>query len=132
MVNMDLNTVVIIILIAYFLICILKKISSKITVAISMIFLAVAAGALMFGDNDLANSIAMITYYLLIAAVALVTVECFRDIRKTKKKDIFEERPNFCPLCSTKIRDDFKFCVECGAKLNRKNSVNIETKYRIL
>lgn len=83
-----------------------------------MIFLAIAAGVLMFGNKNLANDIAMITYYMLIVAVALVAVECFRDIRKTKKKEMFAEKPNFCPYCGTKSRDDFKFCVECGAKLN--------------
>ena len=119
MINLDLNIIAIFILITYFLVCLLKKISFKIAFIVGIIFLVVSAGFLMFEEEDLANDLAIISYYLLIVAVALVIVEYFGDTRKTKeeKKHILKERPNFCPYCGTKFEGDFKFCAGCGTRL---------------
>ena len=93
MFNLNLDIVVIIILIIYFTICVFKKISSKITFIISIIFLVIAAGFLMLEDQDLANDIVTIVYYLLIVSIALVVVEYIRDIRKSKEGKEQEKKP---------------------------------------
>ena len=85
MIHIDLNTIAVIVLIVYFLVCIFKKISFKIAFIIGVAFIVVAAGFLMLDDQDLANDIATIVYYLLIVSVALVVVEYIRDIRKSKE-----------------------------------------------
>ena len=89
---MDLNFIVIILLIVYFVVSLFLKISSKIAVAISLILIATAAVFFAFGDKNSANSIARIIYYLLIVAVGLVIVECFREIKKKKNIDNDEEK----------------------------------------
>ena len=83
--NMSLNAIVIIFLIFYFIFCVIKKISFKITAVISVIFFIVTAGFLILGDENFANSIATIFYYLLIVSVGLAAVEYFREIYKTKR-----------------------------------------------
>lgn len=93
MINIDLNTIVIIVLIVYFLVCLFKKISFKIAFIIGMIFLVVAAGFLMLERENLAVNIAAIAFYLLIVAVALAFVEYLRDITKSE-----ESRPEEMPV----------------------------------
>jgi Ca2+/Na+ antiporter len=110
MVNIDFNTIVIIILIAYFFVCVLKKISFKITFVIGVIFLIVAAGLIMLENEDFANTIATIAYYLLIVAVALAIVEYFRDIKR-------EDMARYCPYCGTEVEANYKFCPECGKQM---------------
>lgn len=82
---MDLNTVVIPIILVYFFVCLFLKISSKVSVAAGLIMLMVAAVIFTYGDKDLANNIAIIVYYLLIVAVALVIVEYCKEIRKKEE-----------------------------------------------
>jgi hypothetical protein len=72
----------IIILFVIFFFCLLFKISSKISVAVSLLFIAVSAGILVNGDTEMANDLATITYFMLIASVALVVVENIKDIRQ--------------------------------------------------
>ena len=74
----------IIILFVVFFFCLLFKISSKISVAVSLLFIAVSAGILVNGDTELANDLATFAYFMLIASVALVIVENIKDIRQEK------------------------------------------------
>lgn len=110
MVNIDLNILVIIILIAYFFLSVLKKLSFKITVVIGLLFLGVAAGVLMLDEGELANTIATIAYYVLIVAVALMIVEYVRSIR-------MERTVTYCPYCETEVEVKYKFCPNCGKQM---------------
>ncbi len=65
----------IVIALVVFFFCLVVKISSKIAVAVSLLFIAVSAGILVNGDTELANDIATIAYFMLIASVALVVME---------------------------------------------------------
>ena len=70
----------IIVSLVVFFFCLVFKISSKISVAVSLLFIAISAGILVNGDTELANDIATIAYFMLISSVALVVVENIRDI----------------------------------------------------
>lgn len=65
-----------------FFFCLFLKISSGIAVGLSLLFIAASAVILVNGDTELANDIATIAYFMLIASVALVVVENIRDILK--------------------------------------------------
>ncbi len=110
MVNIDLNILVIIILIAYFFLSVLKKLSSKIMLIIGLLFLCVAGGAFLFEKQDLANMIATTAYYALIAGVILAFIEYMRE--STEKKT-----DKYCSNCETKGDAEQKFCSECGTQL---------------
>ena len=77
----------IIIALVVFFFCLIFKISSKISVAVSLLFIALSAGILINGDTELANEIATIAYFMLIASVALVVVENIRDIWKEQSSE---------------------------------------------
>lgn len=107
MVAIDVNTIVVIVLIAYFFVCVLKKISFKIMLIIGIVILGIAGGFLLFGQADFANTIATIAYYVLIVAAALAIIEYLRDLK-------FEDVVITCPDCGTEVQPGFKFCPECG------------------
>ena len=70
----------IIITFVVFFFCLLFKISSKISIAVSLLFIAVSGGMLVNGDTEMANDLATTAYFMLIASVALVIVENIRGI----------------------------------------------------
>jgi hypothetical protein len=79
---MDVISGGILIAIVVFFFCLLLKISSKISVAVSLLFIAASAVILINGDTELANDIATIGYFMLIATVALVIAENIMEFRK--------------------------------------------------
>jgi len=86
MINIFLNIMVVIILIIYFLVCIIKKISFKFTFILGLITILIAAGLLMIGMEDLTINITTIAYYLFTVSVILALVEYLRDISKTTRE----------------------------------------------
>ncbi len=78
---MDIVIIGVIIAFVDFFLFLFLKIPSKISVAISLIMISISAVVLVYGDVNLANDIATIAYFMLIASVALVIAENIRTIR---------------------------------------------------
>ena len=85
MINIGLNYIIIIVLVIYFFVCIVKKISFKIAFVIGIIYLIIATTLLTLEEQDLAINIVATAYYLLIIAVVLAIVEYYRDNIKPSK-----------------------------------------------
>ena len=77
----------IIITFVVFFFCLVFRINSKISVAVSLLFIAISAILLVSGDIDFANDMATVGYFMLIASVALVIVENVRDILKEQSAE---------------------------------------------
>jgi len=107
MVAIDLNIIVFVVLLAFFFVFLLKKISFKIIMIIGMIFLGIAAGFFLSGLIDQANTIATFAFGVFIVAAILATIEYLRDLR-------WEDLIFTCPSCGTQVQSGFKFCPECG------------------
>ena len=85
MINLDLNTVILLVLCAYFFISIYKRFSYKITFVMSVIMLMVAAAFFIGENEEMADIMATIAYFLLITTVALVIEAWWYSLRKTNK-----------------------------------------------
>ena len=84
---MDFNIIAIIIIIAYFSLSLILKISSKIAAAATIISIGIAAVILVWGDEELANMVALIILYLLIMTIALIVVDSYKDMKKESLKE---------------------------------------------
>ncbi len=83
---MDFNNIAIIVIIFFFIVCLILKISSKYAVGSSILFIGVTAVLLIQGNEELANNVAIVIIYLLIAAFGLVIVENFIELKNKEKK----------------------------------------------
>ena len=94
MIDTGLNIIIGVILIVYFLFCVIKKISFKISFVISMIYFVLAIIFLFLENDDLVVNISAIAFYLLIISVALALLEYFRDIMIINKEDNLKKDSN--------------------------------------